>query len=74
MTVLHRLDKLAYKVANVVDIIILGKELPEDKVSYLFNGSAEIPSILIDPIKITKSNMRVELVKTGVYTESELYQ
>lgn len=45
-----------------------------DVTTYIDNGLKEVPSILIDPIAVDKSNIDKTLIKTGVYTKSEIFK
>jgi D-xylose transport system substrate-binding protein len=57
---------LAYKLAN---------RKTTNKISFrpIFNGRINVPSILIDPISVDKSNLNSTVIHDGFLTEKEVY-
>lgn len=73
MTAYHPLKKNAYTAAEQTIQMLEGKEIDEELLSFTNNGTADIPTIKIPSIPITKDNIDKELIKTGVYTKQEVY-
>ena len=53
---------------------ILHEVLPEkiEGLKYRFNGRLEVPSLLLEPISVDKSNLESTIVADGIYTMQEI--
>ena len=50
-----------------------GEELPQDKVSEeVNNGKADVPSAILEPVAVTKDNIKDTVIKDGFVEASEL--
>jgi ABC-type xylose transport system substrate-binding protein len=56
---------MAIKIAN--------GEKPENTKTLVNNGIVDVPSLLLEPVVVDKSNLREIIVNGGVYTEQEVY-
>lgn len=72
MTVYKPLKQQAYKAAEIAFAIAKGK-IPEDKTLPLFNGRAQVPAILLDPMAVDASNLKSTIIADGFYTEAEVF-
>lgn len=70
MTVYKPVEKLAKLAAEYTIRLIQGEQLDLDTQE---NGSGPIPTQLIEPVKVTKENMREVIVDGGFHLESEVY-
>jgi D-xylose transport system substrate-binding protein len=71
MTVYKPLAALARMAAN--NAVRLAKGDPTDAVSTVNNGKKDVPSRLLDPIAVDKSNMDGLLINDGYHTREEIY-
>lgn len=71
MTVYLPIPKLAQVAAQVAVDLMKGNPPPTDQ--YMFNGSANIPTKLIEVIAVTKDNMMETVVDSGFHTKEEIY-
>ena len=46
----------------------------EDVNAVIFNGSSEVPSILLEPIPVTKDNIDEIIIESGFHTREEVYR
>ncbi|MGW1085406.1 multiple monosaccharide ABC transporter substrate-binding protein [Streptomyces sp. NPDC002596] len=71
-TVYKDIRKLAEVATNMVDAALSGKK-PEinDTTSYN-NGKKTVPSFLLQPVSVDRSNYTKELIDTGYYTADDL--
>jgi D-xylose transport system substrate-binding protein len=59
----HATADLAFRVA---------KHERTEGLTYRFNGRLDVPSLLLDPISVDKSNMESTIVADGIYTMDEI--
>lgn len=72
MTVWKDTRKLGDQVALMVKQIVEGQTVEVNDSTSYDNGVKIVPSYLIDPLVITKDNVKSELVDSGFYSESDL--
>lgn len=72
MTVWKDTRKLGDQVAKMVKQIVDGTEVEVNDTETYDNGKLVVPSYLIDPVVITKDNVKSELVDSGFYQASDL--
>jgi D-xylose transport system substrate-binding protein len=60
----HSTAELAYKVAQ---------DQKTEGLKYRFNGRLDVPSLLLDPISVDKSNLESTIVADGIYTMAEIF-
>ncbi|WP_338779795.1 substrate-binding domain-containing protein [Metabacillus sp. FJAT-52054] len=72
MTVYKPITLLAEKVAEVAVKAAKGEKVATDRT--VNNGEIDVPSILLDPIAVTKNNIKDTVIKDGYLTEEELYK
>jgi D-xylose transport system substrate-binding protein len=59
--------------AEIAIALLEGEEVPQDKVTEeVNNGKADVPSVLLEPIAVTKNNVKSTVIKDGFVTASEL--
>ena len=59
--------------AEIAIALAEGEEVPADKVTEeINNGKADVPSVLLEPIAVTRDNVKDTVVKDGFVTASEL--
>ncbi|SMO52962.1 D-xylose ABC transporter substrate-binding protein [Melghirimyces algeriensis] len=72
MTVYKPIHKLANKAAELAVEIGKGKDPKAD--SKVNNGKTDVPSILLDPIAVTKENMMETVIKDGFHKMEDVYK
>lgn len=72
MTVYKPISKLASKAAEVAVELAEGKT-PQSNAS-LNNGTKDVPSWLLKPIAVNKSNIKTTVIADKFYTEKDVYQ
>jgi len=73
MTVYKEIGPQAKVSAEIALDLAEGKEVPQDKVTEeVNNGKADIPAVLLEPIAVTKDNVKSTVVADGFVTASEL--
>ncbi|MDI6600421.1 MAG: D-xylose ABC transporter substrate-binding protein [Thermoanaerobacteraceae bacterium] len=75
MTIFKDVRKLAEKSAEVAVALAQGKEvkdLPEANKT-VNNGKIDVPSVLLDPVVITKDNVDSVLIDSGWFTKDQVY-
>jgi len=72
MTAFKSVEILAKAAARYAVNMAKGKELERIN-SSIFDGKAEIPFCMIQPIAVTKDNMDEIVVDTGVHSEEDVY-
>ncbi|MDH3251237.1 MAG: D-xylose ABC transporter substrate-binding protein [Ignavibacteria bacterium] len=73
MTVYKPVRKLAEKAAEVAITMISGKHAPETNRT-VNNGKIDVPSILLEPITVDKSNMVQTVIADGFHKVEEVYK
>ena len=59
--------------AEIAIALLEGEEVPQEKVTEeVNNGKAEVPSVLLEPVAVTKDKVKSTVVKDGFVTPSEL--
>src|SRR4051794_5750454 len=59
--------------AEIAIALLEGEEVPQDKVTEeVNNGKTEVPSVLLEPVAVTKDNVKSTVIKDGFVTASEL--
>jgi D-xylose transport system substrate-binding protein len=73
MTVYKEIGPEAKISAEIAVALAEGEEVPQDKITEnVNNGKAEIPSVLLKPIAVTKDNVKSTVVADGFVTAGEL--
>jgi D-xylose transport system substrate-binding protein len=73
MTVYKEIGPEAKISAEIAVALAEGKEVPKDKITEnVNNGKADVPSVLLKPIAVTKDNVKGTVVADGFVTASEL--
>ncbi len=73
MTVYKPIKPLAYKAAEVALRMIRGEPIPEANRT-IFNGKIEVPSILLEPIQVDRSNLVETVIKDGFHRLEEVFK
>jgi len=74
LTFYHPLKKLAYAAAESAVLLAKGEMPDKSKLTYTDNQLIKVPTISIPSIPVFKENIDEVLIKTGVYTNEEVYQ
>jgi D-xylose transport system substrate-binding protein len=73
MTVYKEITPQAKVSAEIALALADGKPVPEDKVTEeVDNGAGKVPAVLLEPIAVTKENVKSTVVADGFVTASEL--
>ncbi|MFT3738251.1 MAG: substrate-binding domain-containing protein [Breznakibacter sp.] len=72
VTIYHPHKKLGYAVADLAKSLIEGTKAREFTTYKTFNGYAQIPTVKVRSVTITKDNYAKELIETGEYKSSDL--
>jgi D-xylose transport system substrate-binding protein len=73
MTVYKATDLETKVAAEIAVALAEGKEFPKSKITdELDNGKTKVPSVLLEPVAVTKGNVKSTVVKDEFITESEL--
>jgi len=72
MSVYKPINLLATKSAEVAIKVAKGETIETDK--KINNGKMDVPSILLEPISVTKENIRETVIKDGYLTEEEVFE
>ncbi|MBK5220877.1 MAG: sugar ABC transporter substrate-binding protein [Thermoleophilia bacterium] len=73
MTIYKAIPPQAEISAEIAIALAEGKEVPKDKVTEeINNGKTDVPSVLLDPIAVTKENVKSTVVADGFVSASEL--
>ena len=73
MTIYKAIPPQAEIAAEFAIALADGEELPQDKVTEeVNNGKADVPSAILEPVAVTKDNIKDTVVKDGFVTASEL--
>lgn len=71
MTVYKPISIIANKAAELAIKVVNGDQIKIDKT--IKNGQVETPSILLEPITVTKENIRDTVIKDGYLTEIDVF-
>ncbi|AZB44727.1 ATPase [Bacillus sp. FJAT-42376] len=71
MTVYKPITRLAEEAAQVAVKAAKGEKVAADRT--VNNGKIDVPSILLDPIAVTKENIKDTVIKDGYLTEEEIF-
>jgi D-xylose transport system substrate-binding protein len=72
MTVYKPIKALAEKAAELAVKMAKGEELGADKV--VNNGKIDVPSVLLDPIAVDKSNIDATVIADGFHSKEDVYK
>jgi D-xylose transport system substrate-binding protein len=73
MTVYKEIEPEAQISAEIAIALAEGEEVPQDKVTEeVDNGKGKVPAVLLEPIAVTKGNVKSTVVADGFVTASEL--
>jgi putative multiple sugar transport system substrate-binding protein len=72
MTVYKDTRELAKVASNMVDSVLKGKKPETNDTKTYDNGAKVVPSYLLDPVSVDKSNYKSILVDGGYYSEGDL--
>lgn len=73
MTVFKDVRTLADEAAELAVGLAQGKDMSSSVNGKVANGKIDVPSILLDPVVITKDNIDDKLVNTGWFTKDQVY-
>lgn len=75
-TVYKPISELAYKAAECACLLASGNgaDFLADVNDHISNGSKKVPSILLDPVLVTKENLEEVVVKSGFHTAGEIFK
>ena len=71
-TVFKDTRKLASVTADMVDESLTGKQVAVNDTKSYNNGAKIVPTYLVKPVLVDKSNYQTELVTSGYYTQAQL--
>lgn len=73
MTVYKATDKETKAAAEIAVALAEGKEFPQSKITEeVDNGKTKVPSVLLEPVAVTKGNVKSTVVKDEFITADEL--
>ena len=73
MTVYKAIPPETEIAAEIAVALLEGEEVPQEKITEeVNNGKAEVPSVLLEPVAVTKGNVKSTVVKDGFVSVSEL--
>jgi len=72
MTVYKPINLLAIKSAEMAMMVAKGEEVKTDK--QINNGKIDVPAVFLDPIAITKENVRDTVIKDGYLSEADVFK
>ena len=73
MTIYKEIEPEAKISAEIAIALAEGEEVPQDKITEeVDNGAGKVPSVLLEPIAVTKDNVKSTVVADGFVTASEL--
>jgi D-xylose transport system substrate-binding protein len=73
MTVYKPIDALASKAAGLA-VKVAKKEAVTDPTKPVNNGKKDVPSLLLDTIKVDKDNIDATVIKDGYHTREDVYK
>jgi putative multiple sugar transport system substrate-binding protein len=71
-TIFKDTRELAKSTANMVQEVLGGKTVTVNDTKTYDNGVKVVPTLLLEPVSLDKSNVKDVLVKAGYYTEAEI--
>ncbi|MGG7619192.1 sugar ABC transporter substrate-binding protein [Bacillus coreaensis] len=72
MTVYKPINLLATKSAEMAMMVAKGEEVKTD--NQINNGKTDVPAVFLDPIAITKENVRDTVIKDGYLSEADVFK
>jgi len=72
MTVYKAITPLASRAAEIA--VALAKHTPVDSNSKVNNGSKDVPSVLLTPVTVDKTNMAQTIIKDGFLKVEDVYR
>ncbi len=73
MTVYKPIEKLAQKAAEAAVALAKGKEIEDEGLSEINDGSENIPYLKIEPIGVTKDNIDEVIINSGFHLREDVY-
>ena len=73
MTVYKPIEKLAQKAAEAAVALAEGKEIVDEGLSVISDGSENIPYLKIEPIGVTKDNIDEVIISSGFHLREDVY-
>ena len=73
MTVYKPIEKLAQKAAEAAVALAEGKEIEDEGLSEMRDGSEKIPYLKIEPIGVTKDNIDEVIINSGFHLREDVY-
>ncbi|MFN8255660.1 MAG: substrate-binding domain-containing protein [Bacteroidales bacterium] len=70
MTVYKSSRLIAYSSAELAFKVVQNEKI--EGLKYLFNGRLDVPTLLLDPVSVDKSNLESTIAKDGIYTMEEI--
>lgn len=74
MTVYKPIKSLAYKAAEIAVTMAKGEDVMDNVNNTVNNGTAPIPSVLIEPVQVNKNNMVDTVIADGFHPYDEIYR
>ncbi len=74
MTVYKPIRKLARTAAEITVALAKGEDISDRANQTVNNGTADIPSLLIEPVQVDKANMMDTVIADGFHTYDEIYR
>ena len=73
MTVYKATDKETKVAAEIAVALAEGNEVPQSLITEeVDNGKTKVPSVLLEPVAVTKDNVKETVIKDGFITAGEL--
>ena len=74
MTVFKPIDRIARAAAEAAVKLVKGEAPDSLAANKINNGKIDVPSILLEPISVTKENLYFSIVKNGFHETAEVYK
>jgi len=74
MTVYKPIDRIARAAAEAAIKMVRGESLDALAMKKVNNGYKDVPSILLEPILVTRDNLDREIIQSGFHTLEEVYK
>ncbi len=74
MTVYKAIKPEAETAAELAVLLLEGKPVPADmtKGKVVNNGKKDVPSVLLDPVSVTRTNVKDTVIKDGFWTAEQI--
>ena len=73
MTIYKPVKNLAIKAAELAKLIATSQKIT-DATAKINNGEKDVPSVLLEPIVVDKSNIKTTIIADGFHSEKEIFQ